>query len=281
MGRRKIVKTVEGPEILRMNQSIKNALLNLNMYRPIWRVYEQLARPAKRASRRANIGHYARFLKSGDLCFDIGANIGRKSTIFLELGARVVAVEPSPDTGLELEARLGGNPRLTIVHAAVADAPGSAKLHVNTAVGGLISSFRSDWSRGFDAALEVPLTTLDLLIATYGVPAYCKIDVEGFELEVLRGLTQPIPVISIEYTNDNPDRKALHVTLDCLRYLQRFGDALVNFTPYDESRFLYDDWVPLSESEPRLYQVVEHTGWGDLFVDWREAVREPASHSTN
>jgi len=258
-----------------MNQSIKNALLYLNIYRPIWRVYQQLARPGKRAITRAHADHYARFLKSDDLCFDIGANIGRKSTIFLELGARVVAVEPSPETVRELEARLGGNPKLTVVHAGVADTPGTAELHVDTAFGALISSFRPDWSPGFDVTYEVPVTTLDVLIATYGVPAYCKIDVEGFELQVLRGLTQPIPVISIEYTNDNPTKKALHVALDCMRYLQRFGDALVNFTPYDESRFLYDDWVQLSEAETRLYQVIKHTGWGDLFVDRRKAIRRP------
>jgi FkbM family methyltransferase len=246
-------------------QSVKNVLLSLNMYRPAWCVYQWLTRQAKRAGIRVEVAYYARFLKPGDLCFDIGANVGRKAAVFLELGARVVAVEPAPDTARELKARLGGNPRLTIVNKGVSDAPGTATLHVNTARGNLISSFRPDWSPGFNATVECALTTLDLLIATYGVPAYCKIDVEGFELPVLRGLTHPIQVISIEYHS-----KVLDVTLECLRYLQRFGDARVNFTPYDESRFLYDDWVSLREVEPRLHELIEHTPWGDLFVDWRE-----------
>ena len=39
----------------------------------------------------------------------------------------------------------------------------------------------------------VPATTLDELIAAYGIPAFVKIDVEGMEHEVLAGLSQPVP----------------------------------------------------------------------------------------
>ena len=113
--------------------SIKKALIDLNMYRPAWQVYDRLTRLANRAGMRAEIDHYARFVKWGDLCFDIGAYSGRKAAVFLELGARVVAVEPCPSLGQELKARLGGNPRLTVVQQGVADAPGTATLHVEAA----------------------------------------------------------------------------------------------------------------------------------------------------
>jgi hypothetical protein len=39
---------------------------------------------------------YAQFVRAGDLCFDIGANIGSRSRVFRALGAHVVAVEPQP-----------------------------------------------------------------------------------------------------------------------------------------------------------------------------------------
>jgi len=44
------------------------------------------------------------------------------------------------------------------------------------------------------------MTTLDALIGEHGVPAFIKIDVEGFEEEVLMGLTQPVAALSFEFT---------------------------------------------------------------------------------
>jgi hypothetical protein len=46
---------------------------------------------------------------------------------------------------------------------------------------------------------QVVIDTLDNLIAKYGLPKFIKIDVEGFELDVLKGLTNPVPIISFEY----------------------------------------------------------------------------------
>lgn len=246
-------------------QPLKNALLSLNLYGPAWRVYDRLTRVGKRPAVLYQREHYARFLKPGDLCFDIGANIGRKSAIFLELGARVVAVEPQPENARELWARLGGDPRLQLVRKGVGAGPGTATLHINPQLGGAVSSIRPDWTAGSDRAVVVELTTLDQLIEAFGVPAFCKIDVEGYELEALRGLTRALPAISIEYQESAVER-----TLECARYLSRFGNARVNFTPFDDSRFLFEDWSDLSHVETRLAEVLTETPWGDLFLDWRE-----------
>jgi FkbM family methyltransferase len=245
-------------------QPLKNALLSLNLYGPAWRVYSRLTRASKRPSVLYQMKHYAQFLKPGDLCFDVGANIGRKSAIFLELGARVIAIEPQPENAQELAARVGGSPRIQIVNKGVGEHPGTATLHMNPEFGGAVSSFRPDWTAGSDRTVEVEITTLDQLIDTFGTPAFCKIDVEGYELEALRGLTRAIPVISIEY-----QASALERTLECVRYLSRFGNARVNFTPYDDSQFLFEEWTDLSRLEERLQEVLAETPWGDLFLDWR------------
>ncbi|MBM3479865.1 MAG: FkbM family methyltransferase, partial [Alphaproteobacteria bacterium] len=72
-----------------------------------------------------------------------------------------------------------------------------------------------DW----DARVEVPVTTLDALVAAHGVPRFAKIDVEGFELDVLRGLSRPLPALSFEFTTIQRD-----VAFACLARLAALGD---------------------------------------------------------
>jgi hypothetical protein len=51
----------------------------------------------------------------------------------------------------------------------------------------------------WDDAETVPVTTLDALIAAHGTPRFVKIDVEGHEAAVLRGLSRPVPWVAFEF----------------------------------------------------------------------------------
>jgi hypothetical protein len=77
-----------------------------------------------------------------------------------------------------------------------------------------------EWSK----RVEVPMTTLDRLVAAHGRPALCKIDVEGFELDVLRGLTTPIPLVSFEFSPETIERAC-----ECAAYLARLGSYRFNY----------------------------------------------------
>ncbi len=207
------------------------------VYRPVRWVYRHLlAREGLRDFRR-QLTFYSQFLGPDDLCFDVGADVGAKTEVFLKLGARVVAFEPQPDRMMELQARLGARPRLATVSAAVGASPGKATLYVRPYRPA--SSLRREWEGPVESTLEVPLTTLDDAIARYGKPRYCKIDVEGYEMEALTGLSRALDVLSFEY---HLREQEVQRTVDCLSYLARLGDVRLNITAAESPVLLLSEW---------------------------------------
>jgi FkbM family methyltransferase len=139
--------------------------------------------------------------------FDVGANIGSMTSVYLALGARVVSVEPDPSSVRRLRHRFRSNPKVTIEAVGAGSAAGVGMLHryPTCLAYDTFSSKRARMLAGDPATpheslepLAVPLVTLDQLIAVHGRPDYIKLDVEGFEADVLQGLSQPVRVISFE-----------------------------------------------------------------------------------
>jgi FkbM family methyltransferase len=167
--------------------------------------------------RRTEVDFYRRLLpgfRQGDLIFDIGANHGAKTDVFLRLGARVVAVEPDETNAMALRQkflnwRLLKKPVVvetkavsekSAVELLWIDEPGSAK---NTLSQKWVELLRADPHRfgrslSFSQQREVRTTTVEDLMAAHGVPAFIKIDVEGAEPRILRGMKRPVPCLSFE-----------------------------------------------------------------------------------
>jgi FkbM family methyltransferase len=161
---------------------------------------------------RRTLRFYSSVITPRHLCFDVGAHTGDRVRVFRKLGARVVAVEPQPAMVKELRERWGTDPDVTIEATAAGAEVGSSELRLNTSFSSLATLDEAWRSSGrfagtsWGGSVTVPVTKLDELIKTHGVPDFCKIDVEGFEREVLRGLSRPLPLVSFEFTIEFIDR---------------------------------------------------------------------------
>ncbi len=185
---------------------------------------------------------YRQFLKSGDLAFDIGAHVGDRIASFRRCGARVIALEPQPLAYRALRLIHGRDSKVDIHAAACAAEPGTMTLLVNSA-NPTVTTASQDFTQAargaggwegqvWDAEIEVPCFSLDCLIARYGVPRFIKIDVEGFEADVLAGLSHPLPALSFEFTTIQ--RGVADV---CIDHLEQLGNYKFNLA-LGESQYL-------------------------------------------
>jgi FkbM family methyltransferase len=137
-------------------------------------------------------------LRSGHVVLDIGANAGAYALWFgLVVGERgkVFAFEPAPDTFAGLKAHIalnGMDDRITAVPAAVRDRPGEAEFIADGFQGTNRLMIQGERAAGMPV-VRVPCVSVDEYCAGAGVrPDLIKVDVEGFELEALRGARETL-----------------------------------------------------------------------------------------
>ncbi|HWE76481.1 MAG TPA: FkbM family methyltransferase [Stellaceae bacterium] len=216
-------------------------------------------------------GFYRQFIRPGDLCFDVGAHVGDRLAHFLNLGARVVAVEPQPRLMAGLKRRFGNDPRVILVGAALGAARGKARLSIDPAHP-TVATLSPDYiaqageSRGFRHVrwreeIEVEVTTLDALIAAHGQPAFCKIDVEGYEHAVLEGLSRPLSGISLEYLP-----AALDPALVAIARLNRLGTYRFNRSVGESMALAIPRWLGAAEIGADLKRLPREDKAGDVYA---------------
>jgi FkbM family methyltransferase len=187
----------------------------------------------------ARVHFYSSFLSAGDLVFDVGANIGNRVESFLKIQCKVVAVEPQTACVSTLREKFGN--RINIEQAGLGGSDGEMEMFIadESTISTLSIDFiertkdnkfkRNKWEK----KEKIRITTMDALIQKYGQPAFCKIDVEGFESEVLKGLSTPIDKLSFEFNvpemNDNLIRslELLNALSADYRYNYSLGESMV------------------------------------------------------
>lgn len=214
---------------------------------------------------------YAQFIAPGSLCFDIGAHVGNRAWIWSQLGAQVIALEPQPLCMKLLRFFYAQRRGITLIEAAVGAVSGEANLWISER-NPTVTTLSQEWITAVQKAasfatvewqfsVTVPIITLDQLIARHGKPAFCKIDVEGYELEVLQGLSQPLPVLSFEYV---PATKA--IALACIDRLQELGHYEFNWSVGEQHRWQRDQWINATEMADHLRQLAVNENSGDIYA---------------
>lgn len=214
---------------------------------------------------------YRNFIRPGDLVFDVGAHVGDRVGSFRRLGARVVAVEPQPLCVRALRALYADDSQVKVIGAACGARAGILPLHLNSAnptVSTLSPDFVSaangaaGWEReSWDDVLAVRVVTLDELIRRFGVPAFIKIDVEGYEDEVLAGLSRSVRALSFEHTTISRD-----VGLRCLDRLDELGYEGFDVSPAESMELTFGDWVPRARLLRHLFELPHEANSGDVYA---------------
>jgi FkbM family methyltransferase len=175
--------------------------------------------------------------------FDVGANVGEYSYTFLRLGARVVALEPNPECCATLRT-LGHKNRLTIRCEAVGERQGEASLflgeqsgHSTVSEEWMERASKNDPGYHWSSAIKARMNTLGGIQEEYGTPDFVKIDVEGYESSVLRGMSFRPSALGFEFHAYAPEQ-----VRDCLRLPVFDSGCCFNIVLGDSWEFVWPDW---------------------------------------
>jgi FkbM family methyltransferase len=184
------------------------------------------------------------------LVIDIGANVGNTVEQFVNISEKVICFEPNPALVMHLKNRFSTRP-VVVDGRGVSNYNGKQVFKISNT--NTISTFSEDWinnsrftdSHIWNRTVEVETITLDSIIEEYGIPDYIKIDIEGYEYEVLTSFSKLLPntVFAFEWAEEQKSKIDL-----IINHLKNLGYNQFSHTEADSIKLDEDiDWKLYSE----------------------------------
>jgi FkbM family methyltransferase len=216
-----------------------------------------------------SIDFYSQLIDENDIVFDIGANFGNRIKTFLKLKAKVIAIEPQEACCKYLRKKYCD--KIILIDKAVGCDNNKKTMYISK--NSAISSFSNDWiesvksnrykDQEWRAEEIIEQVTLDSIVEKYGVPSFIKIDVEGYELEVLKGLNEEVSVISFEYTIPEQINKAI----ECIDHIKEINHNVeCNYSLGENMKFELENWISEMDMIRLLKGEDFSTSVGDIYV---------------
>jgi FkbM family methyltransferase len=225
----------------------------------------------RNAELKKRIELYSKIIKKDDLVFDIGANHGNRVTPFLEIGSKIVAVEPNPLLANKLTKKFGR--KITVIQKAIGDEIGTVELYVNDS--DVLSTTSKEFiekakatgrfgelSNAFNNVVNVEMISIENLFKEYGYPVFIKIDTEGLEYKIIKTLNNnKVKALSFEFAIP----ESLEEVLLSLEYLNSIGYVKFNISFGESMDFLthvnidFIDFIDFISKLPKM-------SWGDIYA---------------
>jgi len=221
---------------------------------------------------------YSKFIQKEDLCFNVGAYTGDEARNMLNLGAKVINIEPLDFCVNYMKKRFKEEikeEKVILLKNAVGSNYG--KKQINLCNIPAFSSINEDYIKlgnktrlecsnlNIDKKEEVEVITLNYLCEKYGIPKFVKIIVETYEYEVLKNLRYKIPIISIVIYLD-VGKKFIKIAEDCIKKISSLGKYEFNITLQEQNIFVFKKWKTKKEMIRFIYSLDKELIWGSIYM---------------
>jgi len=254
-----------------MNPLVKTAK-NLGIYKTLKGIKKAYNRrlPKQRVRHEKTVSFFSQFIRKNNLCFDIGANVGDITLALNALGSKVVAIEPVNSAFFKLKKNFFNLKNIKTINFAIGNKESESTITV--CEDDTLSSMSKEYIKKMVSIKElsnlewnqrqkVKVTTIDKLIQKYGIPNYIKIDVEGYEWEVLRGLSTPINLISFEFNT-----YLLNAFENCTKLLSKLGHYEYNYEIREKKNLILPRWVEKKQIEKIILSVDKGILFGNIYA---------------